>query len=76
MTIEHYSSLASNRNYKIHNASERAAVIATLHNIIYNLQCNVTGTVQEPKQLAQITRHYLQLVNYSHLWTQIKRLID
>lgn len=24
MAIEHYSSLASNRNYKIHNASERA----------------------------------------------------
>lgn len=25
MAIEHYSSLASNRNYKIHNASDRAA---------------------------------------------------
>ena len=24
MAIEHYSSLASNRNYKIHNASGRA----------------------------------------------------
>lgn len=30
MAIEHYSSLASNRNYKIHNASERARLRARL----------------------------------------------
>lgn len=70
MAIEHYSSLASNRNYKIHNASVRVAPASP------QLVCTLTKHDAIPKQLAQIknSSFYLHPVNYSHYGH--KTLID
>lgn len=53
MAIEHYSSLASNRNYKIHNASHWGR--GRHLRLPYTIQGDdCAATLALPKQLAQI----------------------
>lgn len=71
MAIEHYSSLASNRNYKIHNASKRALRALAY---MYRRAGDALGT--KPTSTNKITL-YLHPANYSQIVdTNLKFLID